>query len=1374
MNDKRELPHHARGSAEPCPNSPLRPAWLGARTERVAWEADQRGCHSAGAALESQQPRVAFLLAGQLRHANLTGFSQNVVDAFGGASTSEIFAVLQAVGPDNVPYGPAAMADLEAQLSSLISPVNAVVLSPPLTGTVLERHEREAAAISKCLYRDKDYASQRAGTLGGLWGSLFEGLRLLKAHEQRVGWTFDVVVVSRPDLEFNEPISNYSCYQTDSKWYTSVDPPDAFWVFGRPVAEKALSTIEYLRKVADARTCNVITPYRLSWVIPCLRPPNVSLAMHPRLRAKVSTRTSSKLTLDHDLSHWFRFDCSLTVHLQSPPRQQRRLVSRCYNTDRIELPPRLRASARKCCCLNGKCDGDPACAPPYPDPVCGGGNRPCCGASKDQQGAGSSSSSSSSSSSGGGGGDSGRSSSTLSVAVAVRGESFRVGGQHSREQGGKEAASVQRRVAASHKRFLLDPLVRRGWTVKLFLATFENAQACDLIDFYRPYSLVDLQLFRQDKTSPHTEFLILKSLEAITNYTLHADITLIFRFDLELKQDFTSFIDKNPRANITNKILVPWTMAGMSKRKGLHRVADTIWSIPHPWIERLQSCCRMNIRCFGHDALHELKSACSVEHEGIGFFFPGENYDTNSQLQRNPWYRLSTRPEAPRRLLADNQQDRHLSTHCYTSRMSELPRRARGMNTVRCCCSENKCPEDPSCIWHESLMRTSMANSTERKNLNSRFLQLPHAKMASVDIAPLKALASPCKTCFFRGREADKCSEISLENMNLLERYGNQLNCEGLELFLTRVDRDSTGQKWYTLIRSANSFGGGYGRPSKLVGHADFEVMSHNAAAICGDGELVIFGGRDLGAGPFRGIMRATAPVTTSSNLASLRWSKPKLSIPGDMGPRQRCIERREGPTRCEFDGKISVVRFRGQLLLFVRANVESQSSLHLGFGGRHLQVAVSTNNGASFGPFKLVDFAGYTLAKQNNIYYAVAASYVSRESTDGEEYLVLAFPAVIGSHGGVWVSFSSDGVQFTAPERIITSPILADGRTFDHPVAIRSLSSNSSGRDGVAIVVEHNVHMPGSNGEPVFVEYFFTRGSDGALMPDRLVVDRGMKSGRLEEQRALLKIRDEVALPAWNENPGPFIFPPNHTCHSPSSIAGSESSYLPQQPYPGPSEKALGPQFYLTAATVIGGIIDPRMVIAWVRWHQIVGVDHFIIKVVDGSTALLQELASLSKSGLSINVQQSKGERGVWKDAGKSQALLGHLYEQTVRQLNSRRARAVTTWLIFLDMDEFIAPSTENDGRSFVEWLRGLREEVDNVYLRWLWYPIAAASPTPFFSNFHKYADSQMAKYGVRNGGKSMIKPAFFTVGRFVAQSVSRNQIWLADGSVFYNFLSR
>ena len=269
---------------------------------------EQRRCPSAGAS--ESRPRVAFLLVGQHRHGNLTGYFRNVVDAFGGAPGSEVFAVLQAVGPNKVPYDSAGSARLKAQLSSVLSLANAVVVSPPITGTILERHEEAAAAINNCLYNDARYRGN-ANALGGLWGSMFEGLRLLKAHEQREGWTFDVVVVSRPDLEFVEPISNYSCYRTDSKWYTSVEPPDAFWVFGRPVAEKALSTIECLRRAADAHNCSGIAPYHFSWFIPCVGAPNVSLAMHPHLQAKLSPHfTSAKITLDQDQSKWPRFDCS--------------------------------------------------------------------------------------------------------------------------------------------------------------------------------------------------------------------------------------------------------------------------------------------------------------------------------------------------------------------------------------------------------------------------------------------------------------------------------------------------------------------------------------------------------------------------------------------------------------------------------------------------------------------------------------------------------------------------------------------------------------------------------------------------------------------------------------------------------------------------------------------------------------------------------------------------------------------------------------------------------------------------------------------------------------------------------------------------------
>ena len=101
-------------------------------------------------------------------------------------------------------------------------------------------------------------------------------------------------------------------------------------------------------------------------------------------------------------------------------------------------------------------------------------------------------------------------------------------------------------------------------------------------------------------------------------------------------------------------------------------------------------------------------------------------------------------------------------------------------------------------------------------------------------------------------------------------------------------------------------------------------LMSHNAMVHCVHGRtLVAFGGMAHARGSSDwqgndlGIWRASAPAT----VPPLAWSTPRLVLNGDPAHTGCVDEVREGPS-CEYDGKLSVVRFHRSTLLFTRSNL--------------------------------------------------------------------------------------------------------------------------------------------------------------------------------------------------------------------------------------------------------------------------------------------------------------------------------------------------------------------------------------------------------------------------------------------------------------------
>ena len=168
----------------------------------------------------------------------------------------------------------------------------------------------------------------------------------------------------------------------------------------------------------------------------------------------------------------------------------------------------------------------------------------------------------------------------------------------------------------------------------------------------------------------------------------------------------------------------------------------------------------------------------------------------------------------------------------------------------------------------------------------------------------------------------------------------------------------------------------------------------------------------------------------------------------------------------CGFDGKFSIVRFRGRFWLYARANTRAMG------GGRFVQVATSVRDDPAgpYGAFRLIQIAGYDPAvgaarSSPNIYFAAvnalptdpsillalfpvnlgaaagrrpASPFVSRAAAPTAAAPTAARPGFRAADihdGGAFlgVAASCDGVRFTRLERIAaTTGVL--GRTYDHP----------------------------------------------------------------------------------------------------------------------------------------------------------------------------------------------------------------------------------------------------------------------------------------------------------------------------------------------------
>ena len=200
--------------------------------------------------------------------------------------------------------------------------------------------------------------------------------------------------------------------------------------------------------------------------------------------------------------------------------------------------------------------------------------------------------------------------------------------------------------------------------------------------------------------------------------------------------------------------------------------------------------------------------------------------------------------------------------------------------------------------------------------------------------------------------------------------------------------------------------------------------MSHNAATVCVNDTLHVFGGQyrnyTLGKGATaRGVFHASASANLSPGEA-LHWHSRVLLFEGWQ---HHCVERRQRFRGfCEFDGQFSAVYFRGRFLLYGRAN------LHREGGARHVQVTSAPADLSVWSPFQLVQIPGVAAGRSDsNIYFFNVQVF--------EDRLLALFPAVLGTAGvsGIFASTSHDGVEWTRPQQLLHAPA-ACHRTRMHP----------------------------------------------------------------------------------------------------------------------------------------------------------------------------------------------------------------------------------------------------------------------------------------------------------------------------------------------------
>ena len=161
------------------------------------------------------------------------------------------------------------------------------------------------------------------------------------------------------------------------------------------------------------------------------------------------------------------------------------------------------------------------------------------------------------------------------------------------------------------------------------------------------------------------------------------------------------------------------------------------------------------------------------------------------------------------------------------------------------------------------------------------------------------------------------------------------------------------------------------------------------------------------------------------------------------------CIECRRGRGgACEYDGKLSLVHFRGRFLLFARANLDRSA------GGRFVQVArsLSPDPAAGFAPFRRLRIGGYAPLGGGNIYFAAVSPNPIDRST-----LLGLFPVTLTGEtwcapcgqceplttgGGSGANITCDSAMPPPPRAFIGLSISCDGEHWAPLVTLHTTSA--------------------------------------------------------------------------------------------------------------------------------------------------------------------------------------------------------------------------------------------------------------------------------------------------------------------------------------------
>lgn len=343
----------------------------------------------------------------------------------------------------------------------------------------------------------------------------------------------------------------------------------------------------------------------------------------------------------------------------------------------------------------------------------------------------------------------------------------------------------------------------------------------------------------------------------------------------------------------------------------------------------------------------------------------------------------------------------------------------------------------------------------------------PMRLCASCRMNTSRQLHSPAMHTCPRVAHASRATALLVDDVDCTERYAQLVRCAGDSTWLfSRIEHFASGSDTHPhtqliareLIPPSRTRDGlsasppTFGSARLAMDDDQRHKLAANAAITCtDDGNLLLYGGGEGGTGT---AWLIGEPPRTGDEYSvrrhGFRWRRPMAAWSANKSQTQ-CVEARPHmPELCEYDGKLTVLRYGGRVLAFTRSNLYAH-------GGRHVQVSSSRFGFEGWRPFQQLSFEQYTTAPENNLYFA-AIRAVPTGSISCEQLLLGLFPGSINGRGGVYVSVSADSVNWGELRQIYPSEVHASWRTSDYPVDGAMTSTDVA---HLSIVLQHGVAVP-------------------------------------------------------------------------------------------------------------------------------------------------------------------------------------------------------------------------------------------------------------------------------------------------------------------------